>query len=485
MKKLLFGLGAVSAIVVSGLSKKKPSLNILPQFGEMTRRQFLDWINPENKFHPSDAYSRMSIDSENNPFTKVGLFDTIGFVYLKGQRFSFEKLKTEEDTFVIWENISRNWRKPDYRVKMLMRNGILYWDNRVIYNRFKDNDFFWVNKRFDESDHIKIPILKRKQIKYLQKMAVKLVNLPKIYEEEYPYILEEFSRKGEVFQIRAKREPQNYQGDQLVLFNSKMQKIGASQDEWGTTLIMLAKEYRGYSLGKDLFKAWYRFNPNYDSGGFTTSGYNLSLSVWKDRVKELEKKGFYQSFPDQEKAEEILEQANKLHRPKKQLPVLKQKINKADLLFHKSSDSFFVVYHRRFFEELDPKWIVGYVFFRENRYGDFIYQIDYEPEYRELVTLSALQFARDEGYKLFYGNPEFNTFLDLVELEGLDWVVKQADHIYLPKDVLPLKQWFLFSQEAERKQYPSRVDRLVFSSSLEELAFSKWVYHNVHRGVLS
>ena len=119
MKKLLFGLGAVSA-VASGLSGKKSSLNILPQFGEMTRRQFLNWINPEDKYHPSDAYSRMSIDSENNPFTKVGLFETIGFVYLKGQRFSFEKLKTEEDTFVVWENISRNWKKPDYRVKMMI-----------------------------------------------------------------------------------------------------------------------------------------------------------------------------------------------------------------------------------------------------------------------------------------------------------------------------------------------------------------------------
>lgn len=69
--------------------------------------------------------------------------------------------------------------------------------------------------------------------------------------------------------------------------------IGWIGDEWGATLVYLAREYSGSGIGKDLTFMFRKIEPDRDSGGFTEKGYKNIKNVYREFVKEYLRNGIY------------------------------------------------------------------------------------------------------------------------------------------------------------------------------------------------
>ncbi len=102
-------------------------------------------------------------------------------------------------------------------------------------------------------------------------------------------------------------ELQYYTPEELAKLNTKRydydfgaftdgKKVAVTQDEWGALLVMTAREYRGFGLGKILTKLAWEHEPGKDTGGVTPAGSKLIKQVHAEFVREYLRKGFYSSL---------------------------------------------------------------------------------------------------------------------------------------------------------------------------------------------
>jgi len=480
------------------LPKKRGSKSIkyetMPQIGDMTFEQYMEWKNPTNKFH-EDAYE-MTFAEFNNPFLsyeiKLSLFKEIGQYHNtsgKGENPTVFAFKNKDNTFFVLENVSTNWREPDYIVKLFVQNGTAFYDDPRVAKLIRGSYLsVFFNSRLNERTDIKIE--KVRPTKYLTQKLLQMIDVPNFWKEKYPIVLQEFQQSGMNFQIRSEVLPTQHKGETLILIDENGYKVGAAQDEWGATLVMIAKEYRGHGLSKHLLKEWLKYNPNKKSGGFTMAGYHNATSMWRDRVLELQSKNHYESFPEKQKAKIILSKAHSLIKDnKKETEPLKKESEDIEILALSNSDDSLVLFDKRILDQsiynINEEYIYGYVFFRYSDDDDyFIYQIDYNPKYKDLVILAALQHAKNNGHKVFYTENEddraLQPFLDVIELQGIKEIKRQGDHIFLQNDIIPLKQLMIKTIILAKEKGINFNDFRDFQNNIVEVAYTKWAFYNEH-----
>ena len=131
--------------------------------------------------------------------------------------------------------------------------------------------------------------------------------------KRYPHLLERFENNGECFSVRSEAplEGKN-QGVSIGIFNEAGYKVATAQDEWGATLIGVAREYRSRGLSKVVSRYWLQYNPDKKSGGMTPAGHSAAVSFWADTVRKMHSEGAYEDRIlsgeiTQERVDEILE----------------------------------------------------------------------------------------------------------------------------------------------------------------------------------
>lgn len=160
---------------------------------------------------------------------------------------------------------------------------------------------------------------------------------------------EELQRKG------VKKEQYEF-----AVFD-KDKVVGVTQDEWGTLLVMVAREYRQFGIGTMLFKLALEKEPDRDSGGFTNKGFNTFKKVHSLFVKEYLQKGFYSYLIQNgkitlEKVKEILKSANIENKKHKEVDLNTN--NPANWLLFNDNGTF-IIYDKKLkdlYQEEDDYW---------------------------------------------------------------------------------------------------------------------------------
>jgi hypothetical protein len=288
---------------------------------------------------------------------------------------------------------------------------------------------------------------------------------------DYPILLRNVTIKGLAFQIRLNNEKRQftkrvgefehkrdangdlvyYNDDEIKqkgwkthdfiigVFNDKGERIAAVQDEWGTILIMVAREYRGFGFGPILGKIARTLEPAKSSGGFTPSGYRNFVKTYREFVRDALTQGLYREWiakgeMTKERARHIIDSAKLQHRPKR----IEGNLNTSDpkdwLLYGK--DGSFVLYDRKLkdvYQGPDSDWnetfIKGFILVRINdtRNGDkgIVVRLGADnPKIKSFLLNCGMAFCREEGVP-FYVDPDDEEFVDHKSMEA----VGEPDHV--------------------------------------------------------
>ena len=391
----------------------------------LTAKEFLDLRNPDDKMHPSSAYDA-SLKTLNwrDEGTLLGNGVEGRRKYLVIGKFGADEAERPNLVFKDEET---------GEVAAVLLDGTLYQSRfHTIPDEYRPTrpDKPYVAVRWDAVREVKYPD------QYLDRALRHPV------QEEYPYLLQRVTLKGEPFEVRAKEKPRADRRDTLVVLDRDKRIAASGADEWGATLLQVATEYRGKGLGRLLAKFWYDINPSSTSGGFTAAGRANALAAWEDRVRDFQARGWYTELVREARlpAARVRSILAGLTKRRGTSPIPSAPAagpERPDLRFFVDEDNVsFVVYDARFLQDHDEKHLLGYGFFRDRPNGDtFLYRLEYAPAYRDLVTSVALQLARDNGDKVYIAAKPS----DVVEWEGVPHVRKRGDYLTLTKDVFPLK----------------------------------------------
>lgn len=107
-------------------------------------------------------------------------------------------------------------------------------------------------------------------------------------------------RDGEVLyytpdELRAQGVPR-YDFEFAIIEKEGGQVVGCTQDEWGTMLLMVAREYRGFGFGRLLGSLAWSHLPGKPSGGFTTAGINAFAAIHREAVRDALVSGRYRAL---------------------------------------------------------------------------------------------------------------------------------------------------------------------------------------------
>lgn len=410
-------------------------------YGLMTRQEFLAHKNSEDKSHSDDAYDFKVVDL-NKDYSK--------------QPIDFETRSNSYDT--IYQNKNGFiFTKFDNPVAVLV-NGVIYYTFGFNPNKFP-------NSIQNRNGEFSLKANSAKQVKFLDDALKMVDDVASRNMARYPVVINRFKRGDEIFTIRTESPYKKNSGQNIAILNRDGYVVAQGSDEWGATLLTVAKEYRGKGLGKVIGKVWYKLNPKYTSGGFTPSGRNNAVAIWADTVRDYLASGFYSDMIkageiSKEKVKEILaglpEKRAKKEEPKEDAP--------QPLIF--SDEGQFIIYDKKFIKDQDEKYIYGFGFFRENSAGDtYLFKIGYEKKFGKIASYVALQLAKNEGFKVYIKSPPSDT----VEFEGLENVEIEDDFAWLTKDVIPLADFNKVEQAARKDDKYQEV-----WYSLVEMANSKW-----------
>lgn len=394
------------------------------EIGIMNLKEFLAFRNPEGKYHPSNAY-----DFDLFKMNEDWNVSYLGATDFQGKRYTFYQSSLTK-AFLIKEE--RNYLQP---VAVFSPDGTLYYEGSTV-----PPIYWWDRDNFKE-----LPVVRAKQVKYIHEYVSIFSDIAKQNQDSYPHIIQRIKSGTEFLEIRAQRPPKLNEGTSLAILNSEGLKVAIAQDEWNTTLISVAQEYRGRKLGKIIGKVWYEYNPKYLSGGMTISGEANAINIWQDRVNEFLDRGWYSELVKQKrlspsKVKDILSGLKK--KPKdtnlpspKDVPPIEDK-SEPELLIYSDMQSTFIVYDKRFLTDQDDKYIYGAGLIQDSTSsGPFFYYIEYERKYHKLTTYVGFQLARDNGEKIYVGD----NFTDVLELDGLAHIKQDQNYAYLTKDVMNLK----------------------------------------------
>ncbi len=389
----------------------------------LTAKEFLDLRNPEGKMHPSEAYD-VSVEKLNwqSQGTVLGKAQTRrGSMSVVG-RWDARPGATDNLVF-----------KDDQTgaVVAVLADGIAY------KGRFYDVPDYYTDER--RGIHNLAPRAVR-EVKYPDQYVATVLKHDAL--ADYPYLLQRVSLKGEPFEVRAKAKPRPDKLDTLVVLDRDGRIVARGDNEYGATLLQVAREYRGRGMGRLLARFWYEFNPSSSSGGFTAAGRANALAAWEDRVRDFQARGWYTELVREGRLTPARVRAIVAGLTKRRgastLPAAVAEAARRDIRVFVDDDNVsFVVYDARYLLDQDEEYLLGYGFFRDRWNGDtFLYRIEYDPAYRVLVTSIALQMARDNGDEVYIGEKPS----DVVEWEGVPHVRKRGDYLTLTQDVFPVTE---------------------------------------------
>lgn len=351
--------------------------------GMMPLEAYLRQQNSSDKFHSEDSYD-FDLDRLNRD-----IFTTTTRIYNNGKELSMKQ--TDAGSKIYYEN------------KLI---GVLIGD--VLYvkkhgpHRFTNTYYNW---RTDEN----IKFKDIKIVKYFDELLQQLDSVTKRNIKEHPVVLQRFINGGEPFTIRTtKTLDKKNSGETIIILNEENMIVAMAADEWGATLLQVAKEYRGRGFGELIGKVWYHYNPDYRSGGYSPQGYANAKKLWKNRVKELIAAGAYsemikKGILTKEQVQEIIKQVGKTQ--KKVIPT-KQKDGEPEVLVY-IEDSSFIIYDKKFFDDQSEKYIYGYGFIRDLPNGDlYPYRVEWEPRYKKLASLMIFAIER-EPLEIEHGAADF------------------------------------------------------------------------------
>jgi len=304
-------------------------------------------------------------------------------------------------------------------------------------------------------------------VKYLKPKVSEIDKIGEKNLKQYPVQIQRVRSGNAQLTIRSENSSKNAGGDMVVMDENDL-ILGMASNEWGATLIRVAKEYRGSGLGKLLGKYWYQINPKYLSGGFTAAGERNAMRIWADRVLQLSAGGYYSTAvrdgvitPD--KAKKILAVAKEYAaNPSKEV----ETTTRGKLLVY-TDDVSIILYDEQYFKTQDDKFVYGHAFLRNSDDKSFVFSIDYEPWARKLTHLLIFQLARDNNDSPLWVGDAYGDVLEIDDIEQIDI---DGDYAQLTTDVIDLVG--LASRE---KLFRSEVDH--YSEILYQLidaANSKW-----------
>lgn len=416
------------------------------EIGLMTKDEFLKFKNPQDKHHGQDSYDFDLVKMNQDYPSTVGTAGSSGddrYTVLKFNR-GYQILHDEEMVGIIF-------------------NGVMYYDRPSMKRRLP-------TRVFDMGKTVDLEVQSVKQVKYLSEMMPLISPIAKLNEQRYPVVIQHIKVQGESMAVRAERTPERNKQVSIAIFNSAGWVVATGSDEWGATLLTVAREYRGKGLGKIIGRYWYEFNPDSTSGGFTGAGERNAIALWEERVREFNARGWYSELIHRgditlARVKEILRDTGQRAPSSRPAPEPGTKATGDILVF--SDDVTFIVYDRAFLEEQDEKFIHGFGFFRDAQVGVYIYRIEYDRPFADLTTKVALQMARDNGEKLYNGEG----YHDMIEgLDKIPGVVQDGDYIEVTRDLVPLK-----ALAAKERRLRKAVDPYEETySMLVEMAESKW-----------
>ena len=243
--------------------------------GLMTSKEFLDFRNPEGKIHPENSYD-MDLKKLNQDYSLQHVFTNNG----RGSKY-FDWIGKNSKGYIFFKGY-------DHDIVAFVVGDTLYRTSKFP----KNNLPFGFTDRQDQ-EH-RIAPTKEKLVKYVSDYIQLVDDKLGRNKENYPFVMKRFKSNGEDFEVRSEKSPyEENSGTTFVIMNSSGFVVAQASDEWGTTLLVVAKEYRGFGLGQTIGKIWYKLNPKYGSGGFTPQGMKNALKIWEDRVREFLTNGWY------------------------------------------------------------------------------------------------------------------------------------------------------------------------------------------------
>ncbi len=397
-------------------------LNIKPNDpGILTFKQYHDMRNPENKSHDSDAY--------------VADIYTLNYQFLLPRHKTNERIRTYDNMWMIrYDQFTDN---SEISIMKKVRNEhdtsdgnivAVYYDGKWIYQpkQVKLDDLKLSEKKGRYVEH--------KYPERFLEMALKELAIEKNKSNNY----EAFKRMkiaGEYFTFHKQKDY-----DAINVLNSEGIEVATASNEWGTTLIQVADEYKGKGLGAILGEL---FINEYDlpSGGYTAAGYKNSMKIWSKRVGEYIQNGWYSELVKNGKmnindVKDIISDYKRLANKQEKVPSInKSKSTTKDYLLY-TDETTFILYDKKFLEVQDEQYIYGYTFLRSTDSElDIVYTFDYDDDdSRKLLSYILLQSQRnnDTGVNVDFAGSDMFEYDDLKNIEYRDGFV------YLTKDVINL-----------------------------------------------
>lgn len=412
------------------------------EIGLMTKEEFLKFRNKDGKHHGSDSY-QTDLNQFNN--SRMGEYTYIDYtphrMNIKIQKFRDYSLLFQDD-----------------RLVAVINDGTVY------------HNVFFINTRFIHfSNNDMMKIEKTVKVKYLENIISKLDTTVKKNHDSYKHLIRRFIHDGEQFSIRTEGSPYSQNdGHTVVILNDVGYIVAMASDEWGTTLLRTAKEYRGKGLGEILGKIWYKLNPDYMSGGFTNAGRNNAVKIWASRVREFLSNGWYSQLVKDDKIskDKVNEILNGLPERSQKKSSKEELQEKPELLFYSDMESTIIIYDKKFYEDQDEKYIYGHAFLRDFQNKYFIFTIDYDKQFRKLTHYTIFQLAKDLNEPLYIKEKPS----DYLEIDDIDEIEIDGDFATLSKDMLPLEQATKLEKRVRKKfdQYGEMEQMLL------EIANYKW-----------
>ena len=424
-----------------------------PEIGIMTRSEFLHYRNPEDKFHNSDSYQTTIMDMNRSYFHQI--YRSNWGTY------------SSPDEIMIDENSHGKRYFVNGKLQAVMINDVLFHLPQFpkMYKSIKHGHYYSLGKDFE------LVPSQTKVVKYLAPYIEKIDSISRKNIQSYPAVINRFILDNEVMEIRTTKVPyEKNSGESIVILNSEGYLISRASDEWGATLLQVADEYRGKTLGVKIGKIWYENNPSYLSGGFTSHGHKNSIKIWEDRVRTLLMNGWYSSLiktgeVSYDKVKEIVGSISR-KRPEAKPSELKSSSGKT--LIYKDTSQV-IVYDSRYLDNPDEKMVFGHIVFGDNsKYGLYPYKIDYDQKYKKLVTVIMLQVARDENQWLDIEN---SSGVDMVELDDIPDITIKKGKVFMTKGKIPNLE-NLSRYEKTLRSSKDQYDELYYQ--LLEDANSKW-----------
>jgi len=438
-------LNAATTPLPASFAKGEPGL--------LTVDEYLKFLNPGGKHHPSDAYD----------FDLVKMNQTLlsaATVHTEGHEFNF----------LVPYGGGKGW--------VIERDGaviaVIHGGKALLAFGVKPEDIpmwaSWWDRLPKERAEISAALGHARTVKYPAWSVALVSNVAKRNRAEYTELLQNIRVKGEQMQVRGRpgKPPA------IAILNQRGEIVAEATDEWGASLVVVAREYRGQGLGKVINKFWYARNPEYTSGGFTPAGERLTMRRWESRVLEFAERGWYSELVREgritpARVKEIM--ADLSHKPRHpvlpQMPKQKSTLRRETLVHVDQDNTTFIIYDSRFLEDHDDKYILGYGFFRSSgSVGTFLFRIEYEQGYKKLATSVALQMARKMGEPVYVGKG----YADMLEYEVVPEAVRDGDYVSLTRDVVPLVR--LRNRERVARRPYDRYGEVL--TLLHEQADAKW-----------